>query len=154
MRGFLFYLLMPEPGPVGVNVDPLGEALGPRVLPDGLAVLLGPVTGPVVVELPALPVVVPFLVEPVAVPLAGEPPAAELPPADPLCASANVLDSAKAVANAIVVSFIVVSLVSWPRSIAPSVVCSARLPRDAIRQAARMRVLTRRQSSSIACRSR
>ena len=28
MRGFLFYLLRPEPGPVGVNVDPLGEALG------------------------------------------------------------------------------------------------------------------------------
>jgi hypothetical protein len=74
-------------------------------------VLLGAVTEPVVVELPALPVVVPFIVEPVAVPLAAEPPAAVLPPVDPLCASASVLDSAKAVANAIVVSFIVVSLV-------------------------------------------
>ena len=82
--------------------------MGPRVLPDGLAVLLGPVTGPVVVELPALPVVIPVTVEPVEAPLAAEPPA--LPPADPLCASANVLDSAKAVANAIVESLMVVSL--------------------------------------------
>jgi hypothetical protein len=106
--GLFLYLLTPEPAPLGVNVDPLGEALGPRVLPDGLAVLLGPVTGPVVVELPALPVVVPFTVEPVEAPLAAEPPA--LPPADPLCASANVLDSAKAVANAIVESLMVVSL--------------------------------------------
>jgi hypothetical protein len=45
------------------------------------------------------------------VPLAAEPPAAELPPAEPpedppLCASANVLESAKAVASAIVRSFI------------------------------------------------
>jgi hypothetical protein len=110
MRGFFFYLLLPEPAPPGVNVDPLGEALGPRVLPDGLAVLLGLVTGLVVVELPARPVVVPFMVEPVEVPLAAEPPAAVLPPADPLCASANVLDSAKAVANAIVESLMVVSL--------------------------------------------
>jgi hypothetical protein len=62
----------------------------------------------VVVELPALPVVVPFTVEPVEAPLAAEPPA--LPPADPLCANANVLDSAKAVANAIVESLMVVSL--------------------------------------------
>ena len=29
------YLLRPEPGPVGVNVDPLGEGLAPTVLPDG-----------------------------------------------------------------------------------------------------------------------
>jgi hypothetical protein len=63
-------------------VDPLGEALGPRVLPDGLMVLLGAVTEPVVVELPALPVVVPFIVEPVAVPLAAEPPP---PPPPPPC---------------------------------------------------------------------
>jgi hypothetical protein len=97
-------------------------------------VLLGAVTEPVVVELPALPVVVPFIVEPVAVPLAAEPPAAVLAPVDPLCASANVLDSAKAVANAIVVSFIVVSLVEWSRSIAMSVLCSARLQRDEIPQ--------------------
>lgn len=36
LRGFLAtYLLRPDPGPVGVNVDPLGEGLAPTVLPDG-----------------------------------------------------------------------------------------------------------------------
>src|ERR1700693_4788428 len=101
-RGFLFYLLRPEPGPVGVNVDPLGEALGPRVFPDGLWVLFGGVT-----DAPARPPAA----EPVALPVAAEP--AEVPPAPdadapPACASANVLESAKAVANAIVASFMVV----------------------------------------------
>jgi hypothetical protein len=99
---------------VGVNVEPLGEEFGPSVLPDGLAVLFGLVTAPLA---PELPVVVPLIEEPVVVPLAAEPPAVELPPAEPpeeppLCASANVLESAKAVASAIVVSFIVVSLIS------------------------------------------
>jgi hypothetical protein len=108
-RDFFFYLLRPEPEPVGVIVDPLGEALGPRVFPDGLWVLFGEVT-----EAPAFPVVVPFDVEPVALPVAAEP--AEVPPAAPLdeappaCASAKVLESANAAANAIVVSFMVVSL--------------------------------------------
>jgi hypothetical protein len=32
--GLFSYFLITEPGPVGVNVDPLGEALGPT--PDGL----------------------------------------------------------------------------------------------------------------------
>ncbi len=32
---FLFYLARPEPGPLGANVEPLGEALGPRVFADG-----------------------------------------------------------------------------------------------------------------------
>jgi hypothetical protein len=44
MRGFLFYLLRPEPEPAGVSVEPLGEALGPRVFPDTLWVLFGEVT--------------------------------------------------------------------------------------------------------------
>lgn len=67
-----------------------------------------------VVEAPAAPVVVPLAVEPVALPVAAAP--AELPPeapldeAPPACASAKVLERAKAVANAIVVNFIVVSL--------------------------------------------
>src|SRR6202166_1339506 len=97
MRGFLFYLLRPEPGPVGVSVEPLGEALGPRVFPDGLWVLFGEVT-----DAPAFPVVLPFIVEPIALPLAADPPAAEPPPAvppaeaPPACASAKVLESAKA----------------------------------------------------------
>jgi hypothetical protein len=105
---------MPEPGPVGVNVDPLGEPLGASVFPDGFA-LLGPIRPEVVepVELPAVPpVVFPFIVEPVVVPPVAEPPV-ELPPAVPplLCASANVLESASAPANAIVVILMVVSLV-------------------------------------------
>ena len=101
---------MPEPGPVGVSVEPLGEAFGPSVLPEGLAVLFGYPMVPLVPELP----VVPPTEEPVVVPPAAEPPAlppAE-PPEDPLCANANVPESAKAVASAIVVSFIVVSL-AW-----------------------------------------
>jgi hypothetical protein len=109
------YLLRPEPGPVGVNVDPLGEALGPSVLPDGLWVLFGLVTGAVVVEPAVLPVVVPLVDEPVMVPLAADPPAVELPPVEPLplCASARLLErrlleSANAAASTIVVSFIVV----------------------------------------------
>jgi hypothetical protein len=91
---------MPEPGPVGVSVVPLGEALGPRVLPEGLAVLFG------VVVVAPVPVVLPLVEEPVVVLPAAEPPAAELPPAvppaepPPLCASPKVLDSASAVANA------------------------------------------------------
>jgi hypothetical protein len=110
MRGFLFYyLLRPDPEPVGVSVEPLGEALGPRVFPDGLWVLFGEVT-----VVPALPVVVPFIVEPVALPVAAEPPAAGLPPAvaPPACASAKVPESANTVANAIVLIFMLVSLVS------------------------------------------
>jgi hypothetical protein len=97
---------------VGVNVDPLGEALGPSVLPDGLWVLFGLMTGAVVVDPAVLPVVVPLVDGPVMVPLAADPPAAELPPVEPLplCASARLLESANAAASAIVVSFIVVSL--------------------------------------------
>jgi hypothetical protein len=99
---------------VGVSVDPLGEALGPRVLPEGLWVLFGEVT-----VAPAFPVVVPFIDEPVVLPVAAEPPAGEPAPVEPaaeapaLCASAQVLESASAVAvaNAIVLSFMISSLV-------------------------------------------
>jgi hypothetical protein len=64
----------------------------------------------------ALPAVVPVVVEPLVVPLIAEPPlpppAAEPgAPAPPVCASANVLESASAPANAIVMSFMIVSLV-------------------------------------------
>jgi hypothetical protein len=95
---------------VGVNVDPLGEGFM-RVLPDGFCPLLAPAAAlpallpvPPVVEVPV--VVVPFMEEPVVVPLAADPPAAELPPAEPLplWANANVLVSASAVANPIVMS--------------------------------------------------
>jgi hypothetical protein len=111
MRGFLFYLPRPEPEPIGVSVEPLGEALGPRVFPDGLWVLFGEVT-----VVPAFPVVVPFIDEPVALPVAAEPPAAGLPPAvAPACASAKVPESANAVANAIVLIFMLVFLGFCPR---------------------------------------
>jgi hypothetical protein len=105
----LAYLLRPEPGPVGVSVEPLGEAPAPMVVPDGFMVF-----GPVGVERAepvALPVVVPLTDEPagavVVVPLVAAPPEAEPAPAEPplLCASANVLDSASAVASAIVETF-------------------------------------------------
>jgi hypothetical protein len=113
------YRLRPEPGPVGVNVDPLGEPEGASVFPDGFAVALGPVR-----LAPAIPVVEPggcaiellFTDEPGVAPVAAEPPTPELAPDVPvapplLCASASVLESASAPANAIVMSFMVVSLV-------------------------------------------
>ena len=108
-------MLRPEPGPLGVKVDPLGEGFGPSVLPDGFMVLFGLVpTEPVVPEPVALPVALPFMDEPTVDPPAEVPPAVEPPPAPaappvPLCASANVLESANAVASAIVLSFIVSS---------------------------------------------
>jgi hypothetical protein len=110
----VIYLPTPEPGPVGANVDPLGEPLGASVLPDGFMVVLGPLIRPGVVDPVALPVVppvvFPFMDEPL---LAAEPPVVEPPPAVPplLCASANVLESTSAPANAIVVSLMVVSFV-------------------------------------------
>jgi hypothetical protein len=143
------YLPMPDPGPVGANVDPLGEALGPSVLPDGLWVLFG-LAGPRGLEPGALPVVVPLVDEPVVVPLAAGLPAAELPPAEPvpLCASANVLESANAAASAIVASFMIVSLAlltkdnSSPMSYVPTIFGAMK--------AARASVFTRRTLSSIA----
>jgi hypothetical protein len=107
------YRPVPEPGPVGVKVDPLGEPLGPSVFPDGF-MLVG---GLLVEAEPVLPVaapVVPLVVLPVAPPLMDAPPVVELaPPEAPpvlVCATANVLDSASAAARVIVESFMVVSL--------------------------------------------
>jgi len=93
--GLSFYLRSPEPGPVGVNVDPLGERLGMRVFPEAFLALLGAVEPVVPVTLPMV-----FTDEPVPVPLI---PVVGTPV---VCASANVLESAKVVASAIVVSFI------------------------------------------------
>jgi hypothetical protein len=67
------YLPRPEPGPVGVSVDPLGDGLGPRVLPEGFMVLPG--AGVFVVVIPD-PVVVPVVGEPGVVPLIVALPAA------------------------------------------------------------------------------
>jgi hypothetical protein len=94
-----YYLRSPEPGPVGVNVEPLGERLGISVFPEVFLALFGAVEPLVVPD--TLPVV--FIDEPV-VPLI---PAVE-PTPFVVCASANVLESAKAVAAAIAVSFMVV----------------------------------------------
>jgi hypothetical protein len=99
-------LLVPEPAPVGAIVEPLGDVLGANVLPDGFWGL--------VFFIPLeLPVVLPFVDDPLVLPLADEPPAAEPPPAPdpepPACASANVLESANAVARTIVLNFMAVS---------------------------------------------
>jgi hypothetical protein len=75
------YLLRPEPGPVGVNVEPLGEPLGCSVLPDGFTLVLEPVVRPTV-DPGALPTEDPPTVEPLPeVPVAEEP--AEVPPDTP-----------------------------------------------------------------------
>jgi hypothetical protein len=98
------YLLKPDPGPVGVNVDPLGDAFGPMVLPDGFLAVSGPV-----VLLPLMPVVVLgvlFIVEPaLEFPPPAPAPAPPAPAPPPACASANVLESANAQASTIVLSF-------------------------------------------------
>jgi hypothetical protein len=111
---FIRYRLRPEPGPVGVKVDPLGEPFGPSVFPDGFMLLGALLVGVEPVVLPAPMPVVPFVVLPVEPPLMDAPPVAELaPPEAPpvlVCATANVLDSASAAARVIVESFMVVSL--------------------------------------------
>jgi hypothetical protein len=82
----------------------------PAVLPDPV-----PVVPPVVVPVPL--VEAPLVVEP----------AAELPAAPPACASANVLDSANAVARAMVVSFMAIFLwVITREQRAINVLCSVR----------------------------
>jgi hypothetical protein len=95
-------------------VDPLGEAFGPSVLPDGLWVLFGEVTAAPVPAPPLIPVVALFVVPievPVEVPVELAP-VEEIPLDDaPLaCASAKELESANTVANIIVLSFMVVPL--------------------------------------------
>jgi hypothetical protein len=125
---------MPEPGPVGVNVDPLGEPLGASVFPDGFVLVLGPVLRLIpVVEPGGLPIAFPLTDEPVVVPVVAEPPVVELPPDIPpllLCASANVLESASAPANANVASFMVVSLVDDGEETRKSDGCSAVLQHE------------------------
>jgi hypothetical protein len=103
-------LARPEPGPVGVKVEPLGEPLGESVLPEGFMVLLGPVAWPRVAEPVVPPVGLPLTDGLAVVALPAEPPP-ETPPAEPppLCAIAKVLVSASAPANAIVLSFMAVS---------------------------------------------
>jgi len=81
------------------------------------------VAGAVAGDPAVLPVVVPLVDGPAVVPLAaGGLPVAELPPAEPLplCASAKVPESANAAANAIVASFMVVSLALLTMGNSPS----------------------------------
>ena len=114
-------MFKPEPGPVGAIVEPLGDALGPRVFPDGLWVLFGMVALLPTVPLAPVPVAPPEPIEPGVELL--DAPAAELPDAlppaapPPACASAKVLDMASAPASAIVESFMVIFLSVEPRQI-------------------------------------
>ena len=80
-----------------------------------------------VVEAPPVPVVLPFEDEPGVEPLAAEPPDMELVPAvaPPACASAKVLESTNAVANAIVVSFMGRFLVIGRGQVAMNALCSS-----------------------------
>jgi hypothetical protein len=88
------------------------------VFPEAFLALLGLVIGLVAPIL--LPEVVPFIEDPVVVPLI--PPAVDPLPESPLCASANVLVRANAVASTIVVSFMVLSFSSFREATtAPSV---------------------------------
>jgi hypothetical protein len=98
-----------EPEPVGLMVDPLGDVLGPTVLPDGFMALLLPL----LTEEPVVPDAEGALVAPVlAVPAAEELPAEAPPPAPPpVCAKASEDVKARADASAIVVSFMGVLLV-------------------------------------------
>jgi hypothetical protein len=98
----------------GAKVDPLGEGLI-RLFPDGFrplfapaAALPAPLLRPPLAPFVEVPVV-PLLVDPVVVPLAAGAPAAELPLAEPLplCASANVLESASAAATPILINLMV-----------------------------------------------
>jgi hypothetical protein len=101
---------------VGVSVDPLGEELGPTVLPDGFMVELEPLDEPAVlpVVLPLPPMVVPLdPVAPELVPMelpppipAAPPPAPPAPPPPPpACANAKVEPRVRIEAKAIVLSF-------------------------------------------------
>jgi hypothetical protein len=107
----------PEPEPVGAKVDPLGDPFGESELPEGFLTLLEPVAMPLVAEPVVPPVWVPLA--PMDEPVPTEPPLVEglpppeTPPAEPpplVCAIANVLVSASAPANAIVVSFMAIFL--------------------------------------------
>src|SRR6202035_3384171 len=94
-----WFRFIPEPEPLGVEVDAFGEGLGLSVLPDGLIGVLAPIFPPGVV---ALPVVV---LEPVVPVVPALPPAAG--------PAANGLEelNARTDANIIVASFMIVSLV-------------------------------------------
>lgn len=100
-------MFVPEPGPVGAIVEPLEEVFGLSVFPDGFRVLAPAVPLALVPAAPPVPIAPG--VEALDAPAAEFPDA--LPPAapPPACASAKVLESAKAVANAIVLSLMVVS---------------------------------------------
>jgi hypothetical protein len=97
-----WFRFIPEPEPFGVEVDPFGEGLGLRVLPDGLIGVLAPMFPPGVV---ALPVVVLDPVVPVPAPAPALPPAAG--------PAANAIEelNARTDATAIVASFMIVSLI-------------------------------------------
>ena len=101
--GAFLYLRRPERGPVGANTDPLRKCMEARVFPKALPILGKGAAGPVVLH-----VGVGFTDEPTDGATyepsdgATDDPYPESPG---LCASANVLESAEAVASTIVLSF-------------------------------------------------
>lgn len=107
---------MPEPEPLGVSVEPLGDDPAPIVLPDGLVVELDPLAEPAVlpVVLPLPLMVLPLVPVPAAPlpapPLAAlAPPAPPAPPPPPAWANANVELRASTEAKAMVLNFMMVS---------------------------------------------
>jgi hypothetical protein len=91
-----------EPEPVGLMVDPLGEVLGPTVLPDGFMALLAPLLA----DEPVVPVAdgaAPVVLALVLLGLAAEAP--PVPPAPLACAKASVELRARADASAMVANF-------------------------------------------------
>jgi hypothetical protein len=86
-----------------------------KLLPDGFRMLLAPAAPPPALrlglalgEVPADPVVPP-IEDPVVTPLVADPPAAE---PVPVCAKATLLVTAKAAANPILTSFMMIFLCS------------------------------------------
>jgi hypothetical protein len=105
---------------VGANVDPLGLRMGARVFPEGFPTL-GPGTAPVVPGV--LHVGMLFTDEPTDGATDEPTDGATTDPPPKVCASANVLVRANAVASAIVVSFMAVSFL-FRRRTTPSFILS------------------------------
>jgi hypothetical protein len=112
------------PGVVALPLFSADPATGaPWVLAsfaDGMELPVVAPVAPFCMPVPPPPVVLPFMEPPVVVLLAAGPPALESPPAVLLvCANASVVESASAVASAIVLIVMGVSSGSFPLGVAP-----------------------------------
>ena len=113
------YFFIAPPGDVAspfFSADP--AVIAPCVLAsfaDGMEVPAVVGGAPFFIAVPPPPVVLPFMASPVVVLLAAGPPALESPPAVlPAWANASVLESTKAAASEIVLTFMVVSSLGLP----------------------------------------